>query len=102
MKIGGCKSIEIEVESRKTGQNILISAIYRSPANNEIDFLVELRKYLLKTSSKNCGYHIFTGDININILDEKDQTVAEYLNTFYEFDFTSFINNVQDQKAEPA
>ncbi|XP_074035242.1 uncharacterized protein [Leptinotarsa decemlineata] len=97
ISIGGCKSIEMEVKS-KSGQNILISAIYRSPANNVTDFLIELRDYLLKTASKNCGYHIFTGDININILEE-DQVAAEYLNTLYEFDFMSYINNVTRPKS---
>lgn len=92
VNIGGCKSVELEVKS-KAEQNILISAIYRSPANDVNDFVVELRDYLLKTSSRNCSYHVFAGDINVNI-SEEDQAVAEYLNIFYEFDFMSYINNV--------
>lgn len=64
IKLGGMNILEVDL--KRNENKIKITAIYRSPASSEEIFFEYLNSYLSKV--KLYDYHIITGDININLL----------------------------------
>jgi len=73
-------------------QNISITALYKPPSFNSLDFLDLLDEYIVNYC--NCDLEIITGDININIDTHKlpEHIATTYLNTLYRHGFISCIN----------
>lgn len=69
---------------------ICITALYRLHPTSPVDFNKHLRRYLNEMKLK-VDYSIIVGDININILDQKDFT-QEYLNIMTEQGYVSQVN----------
>ncbi|KAG5894547.1 hypothetical protein JTB14_011084 [Gonioctena quinquepunctata] len=80
----------LELCTTINNKRILVNGIYRPCATSEQKFINDLSDYL-----KSCpipDVHIITGDININILNEKDTIVNEYLNVMGKEGFNCLIN----------
>lgn len=86
--IAGIKLIQVTLNINNN--NILISAVYRLHPTCPYNFNENLKLYL-GDIRKNLDYSIFLGDLNINILDQKDYT-QDYLNILYEQGYISQIN----------
>ena len=70
-------------------QNIIIGGIYRHPHRN-----IESFNNALKSTLENIGDNVLSiilGDININLLEENDTHVNNYLNNFFENNFIPCI-----------
>ncbi|KAJ8947832.1 hypothetical protein NQ318_009976, partial [Aromia moschata] len=72
--------------SRKT-------AIYRPPSTCIKEFNSILKQYIsrVKINNNKEEYHIIVGDINLNLLENNDDT-SEYLNNLSEYNYHSAIN----------
>lgn len=68
-----------------------IIGVYRPPSTNLNLFLQELESKVFP-DRKMYDYEIFVGDLNINILDETDITVVNYLNILTQNGYVSCIN----------
>lgn len=68
-----------------------ISAVYKPPPINELLFVEDLRGFFEQNLSKNI--EIFTGDININIENNDNHSVNEYLSLMGQHGFMSYINS---------
>lgn len=91
----GCLSC-LQVVITKCGRKIVLSALYRPPSTSIKDFNNHLTEYLkkLRGGGTEREINVFVGDININILDDKDADVQDYLNILSENGFVSAINSV--------
>lgn len=69
----------------------VINAVYRLPSTDINLFLNDLQLVLERCSTRNTVY-IFTGDININLLDQQDPGTNHYLNIMSANGFLSYIN----------
>jgi Endonuclease/Exonuclease/phosphatase family. len=74
----------------KYNKEFIIHAIYRSPNSNLPIFLEEI-KQILPSAIDNNKVKILTGDININIQNNNDNT-QEYLNILAEKGYKSLVN----------
>lgn len=90
VSLGNTKILELIIKYKNI-ENICISAIYKSPSINELDFITSLERYL--SQKKKLHSHILVGDININLFDEKDY-VEHYKNILASFNFNSYINKI--------
>jgi hypothetical protein len=71
--------------------DILIYGIYRPPDTNKISFINEIEKNILSNKYEKL---ILCGDININLLNENDNSVNEYESKLYEYGLSKQINLV--------
>jgi exonuclease III len=69
---------------------VLVAAFYRPPSKSKTQFIVDLKKFLSDTCSKFKNV-VFCGDININLLDEQDTNVVNYMSTLNDFGFANCI-----------
>lgn len=91
ININQLKVIETNVNVNK--RKIILTSIYRPPSTDIREFINSFGQYLA-ASRVITDYHFILGDININILDEDDRLVSDYLNMLSEFDFVSTINGI--------
>lgn len=82
----------IEMVLNLNNRKIKIFPIYRSPASCILTFNNDI-KALLENSHKNYDYTILIGDLNIDILENKEYT-NDYLNILSENAFISAVNCV--------
>lgn len=81
----------IHIKIVKNKKLFCCTTFYRSP-NGVIDnFLTELTN-ILETKKQDNAYKIMTGDMNINLLDQKSMKVQKYLNIMSENGYMSLIN----------
>ena len=73
-----CKDIWIEVKSTK--QSLILSTIYRNPNSVVANFQDKLSYILLKLENNKTSY-VINGDINISLLNTKNNKVKNYTNT---------------------
>lgn len=81
----------IELSLKLENKKIKIYAIYRSPASCPFAFNNDL-KTLLENSQNNYDYTLLIGDLNIDILTDRDYA-NDYLNIMSENSFLSAINS---------
>lgn len=91
-QIYNTKALNIRIKLEKN--DIIITAVYRSPNTDPYEFNRELENYFktIDTNKKN-EYYMFVGDINIDLLQNYDY-VKEYQNILHESGYISTINNV--------
>lgn len=89
--INNINSIKINIKLSNQC-DINITAMYRPPSTDLTDYLVHLQNYLQAHHNEIGDYHIFIGDINIDILQNSDCSI-EYMNILNEFGYISCINN---------
>lgn len=81
----------IQISCNLNKINVNITALYRPPSTNLERFLLDMNGYL-----ENLNYsktiNVLVGDVNINLLDNDNQLVQQYLNTLAKFSYTSYIN----------
>lgn len=80
----------LQVSFKLNSKVFMISAVYRLNPTCPHTFNDNLHGYL-KSIKGDVDYSVFIGDININILDQKDFT-QDYLNILYEEGYISQIN----------
>lgn len=87
--INNIKAIQLNL--KHNDKNIIITSLYRSPSTCPTEFNTGLHDYLenCKTVS---DIHVIVGDVNIDILSDKDDA-HQYLNIVKEYGFLSAINN---------
>lgn len=88
--ISECKAIEIIC--RKEQKIIKITALYRSPATNDKEFVNGLYDYLCDSDMESSDVHVIMGDINIDLLSKDNTIVSEYLDILSSFNFNSTVN----------
>lgn len=88
-KLGYISMLEIRIKF--TGNNIIISGMYRSPSLDPSEFPNLLQEYLDDNESNRDDIHIFIGDINIDLLKDNEYTL-EYRSTLEEHGFISTVN----------
>lgn len=69
-----------------------ISCIYRSPQSSIETFVQDLNVYFTENKSNNV--EILIGDININLLNNTDLNVVNYISTLSSYGFQSHINSI--------
>lgn len=69
-----------------------ISSVYRSPSSNIDLFLSEVDNYMKEINNNVNNIEIFTGDININIMNKQDNHNNIYLNNMAKYGYISYIN----------
>jgi exonuclease III len=69
---------------------VLVAAFYRPPSKSKTQFIVDLSNFFSETCSKYKNI-VFCGDININLLDEQDTSVVNYMSTLNDFGFSNCI-----------
>lgn len=90
----------VQVTVSYFNKRLLLTGVYRLPSTDPREFNLYLSNYLKDcTSNHNYDLHIFTGDININIL-SNDEIADTYQNILGEVGFISTINKVT-RKTEP-
>lgn len=92
-KLSNIKIIDIDLTGLKN-EYFKITAIYRPPSTDVDVFNVDLLNYL--SELPRLDVHVICGDININILEEKQDLsyVQEYLNLLGANSYVPYINNV--------
>lgn len=91
VNISDNKCIELEITLHNKNK-MKITGVYRSPSGNPEMFVEQLGNYLERTKNKFVKHHMIIGDINLNLLDDNDGTVSDYLNILAEYNFNSLIN----------
>lgn len=89
----------IQVSFSLDYKSFVVSAVYRLNPTCPHRFNLNLKRYL-RTINRNVNYSILVGDLNINIIDQRDYT-HDYLNLLYEEGYVSQINRytrVQGEK----
>lgn len=81
------ENVEIEIEKK----NLIINAIYRPPNLNVKEFLKELKKWLKHKDVKNKDL-VIIGDININTLEDNNNTLS-YIELLHGNGILNTINN---------
>jgi hypothetical protein len=76
----------LTLSDRRTKIDIL--AIYRPPDLSKCNFVLELESYLENSKTDNC---VVIGDVNLNLLDEEDNTVQNYENALSAHGFIKCI-----------
>lgn len=89
VQIGEIRALQISFNIGN--KSAIITALYRPPSINANLFLEHLREYFTNITETSVDYHIFLGDMNINIKVENDLSF-EYLNILSEYNFISLIN----------
>lgn len=93
-----CESLACTI---KTGcskiKDFELIALYRPPNKSQTKFIKQLEKVLEENENKKV---VLTGDININVLNEKSAKVNEYLNTLAGFNFTNMINGATREETK--
>ena len=84
------ESISVEIIN-KNSQNFIISNIYRPPDGDINSFDIYLRDLYSKTYSTSKLLYV-TGDLNLNVLDYKNDKVKKMLNTTFEHGLVPVIN----------
>ena len=79
-----------EVSSLQSNGQIIIVGVYRPPRGSVSDFLIELEGILSSIFLQNKSV-IIAGDININITNENDVVVDQYLSLLNSLNFLSAI-----------
>lgn len=81
----------LRTEFQYHGLKFAISSIYKPPPYNKDHFIEQLEIYL----TRYCNLHneIFCGDINLDILNQNDKYVTNYLNLLNFNGFNSYINS---------
>ena len=81
----------IRVEGKKSNIQFGVNAIYRSPSSTSGELHVFLDALEQRLESSNQDIEVFTGDININILNKEDPDTNSYLNILMSLGFQHFI-----------
>lgn len=69
-----------------------LTAVYKPPPISKTDFVNDIYTYFENLALSNV--EVFVGDVNINILEKKDNHVANYLSLMNTLGFRSYINSV--------
>lgn len=72
--------------------DILVTSCYRSPSMSINEFNQILIRYFENIEKEKYDFYLFIGDININLLEEDDNT-TEYLSILHELGYISSIND---------
>lgn len=91
IKFNGSVIIKLEIEFYRN--QIVIHSFYRSPSTCIDSFNQNLHKYLETQMKIDKKINIFVGDININILNELNDKVSDYLTVLSEYGYISLINS---------
>lgn len=86
------KAIEIKFQLELRA-NAVITALYRSPDSNAKEFVESLYTLLERNDNSGYEFQIFTGDINIDLLNSEQNVTCQYLNILGEFGYVSTIND---------
>lgn len=95
--LGGNKAMRIDFTI--CNKKFTLTAVYRIHQTSPCDFNLDLMNYL-STINDSTDFSILLGDLNINILQQKD-FINEYLNIMSECGYVSYINKytrVVDEK----
>lgn len=80
----------------KNNVQIGVTAVYRLPSLNADEFVIDLQTLLEEHIVKN-PLEVFCGDININLMDEGNETTCNYLNCLNGLGYVSMINSTTRQ-----
>lgn len=93
LSIPGCESVWIELHEPHFSQdskNLVVACIYRSPSSSVVEFCLALGE-ALKTLSLEGKRVIILGDMNINLLDDTNANVSEYISCFSGYGYECLI-----------
>lgn len=76
----------------KAKKEFIVMGIYRSPNGLSSNFLLGLPNLISQIRGCNAVARVLVGDINLNIINQQDPNVEDYLNMLSENGFTSFCN----------
>lgn len=85
-------SVLLRLEVEFFGNPIIVHALYRSPSTCINQFNQNLQDYLDTQAMDDHKCNFIVGDINIDILDENDNKVSDYLTVMAEYGYKSLIN----------